>query len=95
LAAGKMRQNYLSLVAFGIILQGHKQLPVCIFRNKIASLGSFKSFNGKYLKLTSHLKVTSKTFAFFNNWAKNIVKTISACTKSTSRDPIPLKKKAH
>jgi hypothetical protein len=38
LAVGKMRQIYLPPAAFGIILQVHRQLPVCIFRVKTAAL---------------------------------------------------------
>jgi hypothetical protein len=34
LAAGKMRLTHMSQAAFGIILQYHRWLPVCIFRVK-------------------------------------------------------------
>ncbi len=71
LAAGKMCQIYLSLAAFSMILKDHRQLSVCIFRNKIASLGflkiasvgSFKSVTGRVFKINTSFKKTSKTFA--------------------------------
>jgi hypothetical protein len=96
LAERKCAKIYLSPAAYGMILQDHRQLPVCIFRNKIASLGSFKSVDGRAFKINkSFKKKTSQTFALFKQLSQKNVKTISACTKSTFRDLIPLKKKAH
>jgi hypothetical protein len=47
---GKCARINLSQAAFGMILQNHRQLPVCIFSVKSAALGSLKRVTGRIFK---------------------------------------------
>jgi hypothetical protein len=49
---GKCASINLSQAASGMILQYHRWLPVCIFRDKIAALGSLKRVTGRIFKIT-------------------------------------------
>jgi hypothetical protein len=53
----------INLSDFGMIVQYNRQLPVSIFSDKIAALGSLKRFTGRILKLVS-FKGASKKFEF-------------------------------
>ncbi len=106
LATGKMRKNYLSHAAFGMILQNHRRLPISIFSVKLAALGSLKRVTGRTFKVSKYIisKEQAKTLRLiFVINSEKIVKTISACTeflfiikknkkykKYSSRDRIPL-----
>jgi hypothetical protein len=52
LAVEKMRQILLSQAAVGIILQVHRQHPVCIFRVKITALGFWKRVTEGIFKIS-------------------------------------------
>jgi hypothetical protein len=49
---GKCASINLIQAASGSILQDHRWLPVCIFRDKIAALGSLKRVAGRIFKIT-------------------------------------------
>ncbi len=49
---GKCARINLSQAALGIILQNHKQLPVCIFSLKIATLGSSERDTGRIFNIS-------------------------------------------
>jgi hypothetical protein len=68
-----------------MILQNIRQLPVCIFRVKIAALGSLKMVTELIFKL-SKLFQRSKLklgLVFSLTRKQKTVKTISTCTEST------------
>jgi hypothetical protein len=99
LAAGKMRQIYLSQAAFGITLQDHWQLFLCMpFWGQNHRFRVFEEgYSTNFQKLVSNVKGTSHNFDFSITQQK-IVKTIRAYTylifytfkKYSSRYPIPL-----
>jgi hypothetical protein len=49
---GKCARSNLSQAALGIILQNHKQLPVCNFSVKIAALGSSEWDTGRIFNIS-------------------------------------------
>ncbi len=49
---GKCARINLSLVAFSIVLQNHRRLPVSIFSVKITALGSLKRVTGRIFKIS-------------------------------------------
>jgi hypothetical protein len=56
---GKCAKIYLSLAAFGIILQNHRRLSVSIFSAKIAALVSLKQVTGRIFKIVNNFKEAS------------------------------------
>jgi hypothetical protein len=65
LAAGKMHQNVLSHMAFGMILQDHRRLPLCIFRGQNRRFRVFEEGYCKdFKKLVSNFIETGKNFDF-------------------------------
>jgi hypothetical protein len=74
---------------FFIILQNHRQLPVSIYRVKIAVLGSLKRVTVRTFKICKNFqefsKKQAKTFRsiFSSTKKQKIEKTINAFTGST------------
>jgi hypothetical protein len=68
LAAGKMARINLSQVAFGMILQNHRQLPVSLFSVKRVSLRSWKRVTGRIFKISSNFKGTRLYFKGTVSW---------------------------
>jgi hypothetical protein len=74
LAIGKMRQILLSQAAFGIILQIHRQLPVCIVRVKNVALGFLKIVTESIFKISEYIHGSKLNFDFQQQGNKKMLK---------------------
>jgi hypothetical protein len=85
LAVMKMRQIYWPQVAFGKILQDHRRIPACIFRVKIAAVGSVKRAQKGFLRLVSNFIEGNKSLKFdvYSNKASKKFQNIWKYTEST------------